>query len=182
MTNSKNKGSKFERVVSKFFESWTGYKFSRTPGSGGWAKAKDSFGDITCVDPKHGTRFPLSIECKSYNDIRFEHILLGNKTCKILEFWEQACRDADKSKKVPMLIMKYNGMPSGEAFVVLDKEMYNQWVAHDLPAFGKPVMGMVVNPSLVFYIAMLSDIRQQDYKTFYKVARKLTKERFKDIK
>ena len=39
--NSRNKGSRFERTIAKAWETWTGYKFSRTPGSGGWAKAKD---------------------------------------------------------------------------------------------------------------------------------------------
>ena len=79
-TNSKNKGNRFERTIAKFFQDWTGYKFSRTPGSGGWAKAKDSFGDLVCTDEKHSRRFPFSIECKSYQDLKFEHILLGTKS------------------------------------------------------------------------------------------------------
>ena len=68
--NSRNKGSRFERTIAKAWESWTGYKFSRTPGSGGWAKAKDAMGDLVCTDEKHSRRFPFSIECKNYQEIK----------------------------------------------------------------------------------------------------------------
>lgn len=99
--NSRNKGSRFERTIAKAWESWTGYKFSRTPGSGGWAKAKDAMGDLVCTDEKHSRRFPFSIECKNYQDIKFEHILLGLKSCKIISFWEQATKDAKRAGKYP---------------------------------------------------------------------------------
>lgn len=38
--NSKQKGSRFERSICKFFQDWTGYEFSRVPASGGlrWKK------------------------------------------------------------------------------------------------------------------------------------------------
>lgn len=57
--NSRNKGSRFERTIAKAWESWTGYKFSRTPGSGGWAKAKDAMGDLVCTDEKTLTSLPI---------------------------------------------------------------------------------------------------------------------------
>lgn len=101
--NSRNKGSRFERTIAKAWESWTGYKFSRTPGSGGWAKAKDAMGDLVCTDEKHSRRFPFSIECKNYQDIKFEHILLGLKSCKIISFWEQATRMLNVQEKYPYL-------------------------------------------------------------------------------
>ena len=117
--NSKNKGSRFERTICKWFQDWTGYEFNRVPASGGlrWKKTDNITSDITCTDPKHLKRFKLSVECKSYNDLKFEHILLGNKGCKILSFWEQASNDAIRGNKIPVLIMKYNNMPKGEAFL-----------------------------------------------------------------
>lgn len=38
--NSKNKGSRFERTICKWFQDWTGYEFNRVPASGGlrWKK------------------------------------------------------------------------------------------------------------------------------------------------
>lgn len=187
-TNSKNKGNKWERTVSKLFEKWTGYKFSRTPGSGGWAKAKDSFGDIVCTDDKHSRRFPLSIECKSYSDIRFEHILLGNKTCKIMDFWEQTIRDANIVKKLPILIMRYNSMPKDEAFVVIDYNLANLFLKNsEKPEFKhnfkKPIMAINLNKdntnNVCIYIFMLSDFLEQDYKNVYKAARYLLKKQKK---
>lgn len=176
-TNSKNKGSRFERVVAKAFEKWTGYKFSRTPGSGGWAKAKDSFGDIVCTDSVHSKRFPFSIECKSYKEIKFEHILLGNKGCKILEFWEQAKRDAKIINKVPLLIMRYNSMPSGEAFCIMEKTILDSILANQgLHILGKPIMYLDMPNWEYLAVVMFSDILTLSYREdVYKVVRKLEK-------
>lgn len=179
--NAKKKGSKWERELSKFFESWTGYKFSRTPGSGGWAKAKDSFGDITCVDEKHAHRFPLSVEAKNYQEIKFEHILLGNEGAKILHFWEQASGDAKASKKIPLLAMRYNNMPKGEAFVMLEKNFFNNFLENDscFSNFQHPIMAIRLNSGEAFYIFMLSDLKTIEYKKFYKIARKHLKTLYK---
>lgn len=174
-TNSKNKGSRFERVVAKAFEGWTGYAFSRTPGSGGWAKAKDSFGDIVCTDTIHSKRFPFSIECKFYKELKFEHILLGNKSCKILEFWEQAKRDAKIISKAPILIMRYNSMPAGEAFCMLQKEVLDGILSKDgLKLVDKPIMYLDL-PNESVAIIMFSDILSLPYSDVYKVMRKRLK-------
>lgn len=175
--NSKKKGSKWERELSKFFENWTGYKFSRTPGSGGWAKAKDSFGDVTCVDEKHAKRFPLSVEAKNYQEIKFEHILLGNEGAKILQFWEQASGDAKSSKKIPFLAMRYNNMPKGEAFVMMGKDFFNYFLENDsyFSKFKHPIMAIRLTSGEAFYIFMLSDLKSIEYKIFYKIARKYLK-------
>ena len=120
--NSKSKGNRFERSVCKAFQNWSGYEFSRTPASGGlrWKKADNISSDVVCSDPRHAKRFSLSVECKSYQDIKFEHLLLGIKSCKINSFWTQANRDAERAKKIPVLIMRYNSMPKGEAFFIIE--------------------------------------------------------------
>lgn len=177
-TNSKNKGSRFERTVAKWFEDWTGYKFSRTPGSGGWAKAKDSFGDIVCTDEKHSRRFPFSIECKNYKDINFEHILLGTKTCKIKSFWDQAVHDASRCNKIPLLIVKYNGMPKSEGFLIVDSRVANILASH-LSVVSESARFMYVanrNLDIEVTIFMLSDIKDNvDYTALYKEVKKLIK-------
>lgn len=177
-TNSKNKGSRFERTVAKWFEDWTGYKFSRTPGSGGWAKAKDSFGDIVCTDEKHSRRFPFSIECKNYKDINFEHILLGTKTCKVKSFWDQAVHDAGRCNKIPLLIVKYNGMPKDEGFLIVDGRVADIIASH-LSVVSESARFMYVanrNLDIEVTIFMLSDIRHNvDYPTLYKEVKKLIK-------
>lgn len=169
--NSRNKGSRFERAIAKAFESWTGYKFSRTPGSGGWAKAKDAMGDLVCTDEKHSRKFPLSIECKNYQEIKFEHLILGNKTCKIHDFWEQATRDAKRANKMPVLIMRYNSMPKGEAFFVVDSE-FTTWL---LANYDLKVMTIRI-PGINIGVFMFKEIQKVvNYRDIYKYARKLLK-------
>ena len=87
MANSKKKGSRFELKVSKWFTEFSGYKFQRVPYSGANHVNRDLASDIMCSDEKHAHRCKISVECKSYQDIRFEHVLLGNKRCKIIQFW-----------------------------------------------------------------------------------------------
>lgn len=168
--NSRNKGSRFERSVAKAWEYWTGYKFSRTPGSGGWAKAKDAVGDLVCTDDKHSRRFPFSIECKNYQDIKFEHLLLGTRTCKIHSFWEQASRDANKVGRLPILIMRYNSMPKGEAFFVVGQEL-TSWLS------SMPLKCMTISlDNLYLGIFMFKEIQSiVNYRDIYKYARKLVK-------
>ena len=119
MSNSKKKGSRFELKVSKWFTEWTSFKFGRTPYSGANHQSRDLSSDIMCQDERHAHRCKISVECKNYKDIKFEHVLLGNKSCDILKFWEQASKDAKRAKKVPILCMRYNSMPSSEFFFVV---------------------------------------------------------------
>lgn len=117
--NSKRKGNRFELAVSKWLTSWSGFKFQRTPYSGANHFNRELASDIMCADPKHQFRCMISVECKSYKDIKFEHILLGNKGCDINKFWDQASRDAKRAHKAPILCMRYNAMPKGEFFFVI---------------------------------------------------------------
>ena len=173
--NSKNKGSRFERTICKWFQDWTGYEFNRVPASGGlrWKKTDNITSDITCTDPKHSKRFKLSVECKSYNDLKFEHILLGNKGCKILSFWEQASNDAIRGNKIPVLIMKYNNMPKGEAFMMVDDRLISL-INHQESNLKKPTM-VINTQEHIFGVYMLSDIKNINYSLLYKEARKLLK-------
>jgi len=124
--NSKNKGNKNERELCKFWSSWTGYEFARVPASGGlrWKKTDNTTGDILCSDDKHSKRFQFSIETKFHQDIKFEHTLLGVKGVKIDEFWEQALSDSVRAKRIPILFMRYNGMPKLTWFVALEYSLY----------------------------------------------------------
>lgn len=172
--NSKNKGNRFERAICKWFQSWTGYEFSRVPASGGlrWKKTDNITSDITCTDPDHARDFLFSVECKSYQDIKFEHVLLGNKNCKISQFWEQTTRDAKRGDKIPLLVMKYNNMPKGEAFFVVDYDL------------GSLILGLMKSPKvmciyngkgLFLSIFLLSEIKSLNYKNLCNLIRKQLK-------
>ena len=124
--NGKKKGSKNERNLAKWWQNWSGLEFTRVPASGGlrWNKTDNITGDLICADQKSSRRFPFSIEAKSYNDIRFEHLILGNKKVKVLEFWQQSKEDAERGNKVPILFMRYNGMAASTWFTILPYDIY----------------------------------------------------------
>lgn len=174
--NSKNKGSRFERKIGAWFTKWTGYKFERNrAGSGAWHSNKDSTSDLTCTDERHAHRCKISIECKNYKEIKFEHLLLGNKGCDILKFWEQASKDAKRANKVPILCMRYNSMPSEEFFFVVGKDLSSVFYK---PLFDKANIMVIDVPKIgeILYVFMASDIlKNVNYKLVHKQAKLILK-------
>lgn len=167
MANSKRKGNKFELKVSKYFTQWTKYKFGRTPGSGSFHQNRDLASDIQCIDEKHAHRCKVSVECKSYKTINFEHLLLSaqRKKCDILRFWGQAQEDGQRSKKVPILCMRYNSMPAEEFFFVVDDRLVDCFL--DCPT----QMGIKCR-DLRLYIFMASEVLTHvNYKLVHKAAK-----------
>lgn len=180
--NGKQKGSRFERVICKWFTEWTGYEFNRVPASGGlrWKNAENITSDVACTDRKHSRKFCFSIECKSYKELNFEHIILEKKSCKILKFWDQVCNDAKRSGKLPILIMKYNGMNRGEAFVMIDNQVYQECILPQITNLTKPLMGFNLAPNkkvreTQIYVLRLSELKKLDYQSFHKQAQTLLK-------
>lgn len=170
MINSKKKGSKFERQIGAWFTEWTGYKFERNrAGSGAWHSNKDSTSDITCTDEKHAHRCKISIECKCYKDIKFEHILLGNKNCDIIRFWDQAEKDAKRGNKVPILCMRYNSMPAKEFFFVVGPELANSIFNKDIVSTPHMIIFSSGKPLYIFMAS--SVIKYVDYKDVHKQAK-----------
>lgn len=170
MANSKKKGNRFELKVSKWFTRWTGFTFNRVPMSGAWHSNRDAASDITCVDEKHAHRCKISVECKSYKDIKFEHVLLGNKTCDIIRFWEQALEDGKRSKRIPILCMRYNSMPQEEFFFVVDHRL------RDILADSCPTQMDLYKGEYALSIFMASEVIQLvDYKLIHKRAKQLLK-------
>lgn len=172
--NSKAKGNKWERAVANWLTTWSGYKFERNrAGSGSWWTNKDSVSDITCTDERHAHRCKISVECKSYKDIRFEHVLLGNKTCDILDFWKQATKDAKRAGKVPILCMRYNSMPRNEFFFVISAEMAIPFYR----MMGETYMTLnIKGTGEVLMVFMASKVLELvDYKDVHKEAKNLLK-------
>lgn len=133
--NSKNKGSNFERVISKTFTEWWNSdgmegKFFRTPGSGALAyrEQEDVIGDL-CTP--HG--FPYTIECKNQEGWKLEELFnpkmeANDDKGSISGWWRQACIDAYRANKHPMLIMKKNYY-----------DPLVMWDHYGLPAINLPV-------------------------------------------
>lgn len=173
MANSKKKGNRFELKVSKWFTEWTSFKFGRTPYSGANHQSRDLSSDIMCQDERHAHRCKISVECKNYKDIKFEHVLLGNKSCDILKFWEQASKDAKRAKKVPILCMRYNSMPANEFFFVVEG---GQGTIGDYIGRQSKKASMSIFTSVNLYIFLASDILENiDYKSIHKQAKLIVK-------
>lgn len=169
MVNSKKKGSKFERTVAKWFESWTGYKFGRTPGSGSFHQNRDLTSDVNCIDERHAHRCKISIECKCYKEIKFEHVLLGNKNCDIIRFWDQANADAERGKKVPILCMRYNSMPANEFFFVVGPDLASSIFNKEMVSTPHMILNASGNNLYIFMAS--SVIKYVNYKNVHKQAK-----------
>jgi len=176
MIDSGKKGGRNERGVAKLFEEWTGYEFARTPQSGGlhWKKAHTS-GDIVCIDERHSSRFPFSIECKFHKELDLLHLiqgLKGKKSNKIVEFWEQSVRDAKPFNKEPLVFMRRNMQAANTHFVIM-----NQSLLIDLPDDFNVDHGIITysTPEINITIFNSMDFFSWDYKTLKKIARHVTR-------
>lgn len=167
--NSRAKGNKNERDLSKVIEKWTGKTFSRVPSSGGlnW-KAGLAKGDIVCSEEGHF--FPFCIEAKNYKDINFEHLLYLPKP-KIMEFWAQCTRDARICKKSPLLFMRYNRLPKDFHFVVIDDIFWKNIVSYYVDPEDRyiriPSLGITIITTKLLTSIPYKEIRKQ-VKTLYR--------------
>lgn len=163
--NSRSKGAKNEREIAKVLEIWTKKKFAKTPASGGlqW-QSSISKGDVVCTTEGHF--FPFCIEGKFYNKIDFSHLLTPNiKNVDIKVFWAQCLRDAKKCRKIPMLLMRYNGLPKHFYFLVVTQD------------FAKLIHSPEINCSLRYHgyksntalmIMRSTEVFKLNYKNFVK--------------
>ena len=105
--NSKTKGNTFQRKVAKLFnERFNTTEFCPTPGSGAFATTHNLpdylkiSGDL--ITPKN---FLFCIECKKGSNKENLSSLFNPKS-DFWGFWEQAKRDAEASKKFPLLVIQ----------------------------------------------------------------------------
>ena len=128
--NSKTKGDNNERVAAKFISEWAGEKFSRVPRSGGlhWKNASIVCGDIACENEDFN--FLFVIETKHYEYFASPKLDSGTlpKRNKLETFWRQAVVDADRAKKLPMVLARKNGMKAGSFFVMIDLDLYTEYL------------------------------------------------------
>lgn len=150
MVDPRQKGARAESVIRDVLKEKTGLGWERTPGSG-------------ALDPKHMLKGDLyvpskdnlyCIECKHYEDDHINSGILTHKSPQIIEWWEQAVRQAKQVGKNPLLIFKHNrskifvafeSIPSGNYRFLyvsaLDHEFYvailEDWLATEKPKFVK---------------------------------------------
>lgn len=178
MSNSRRKGAKAERVASKVISKWTGKGFSKTPASGGlnWKKSFVA-GDVVCTTEGHFC--PFCFEVKSYSKIDFSHLINPKiKDPEILDFWAQAKRDAEKVNKIPMLMMRYNGLPKEFYFVVLDMVAFTIITTSFPLEIGVTSLKYNSNQKQSLIIIPSTDFFTLPYKGVRLIAKKLIRKRY----
>lgn len=122
MTNSRNKGLRFELQVASQLYDELGIKLHRDLEQ---TRTADH-GDLISSDPS----WPFCIECKRY----------AKGYLPKDEWWEQVCTASDLVRKIPILVYKFDRLPIRVrvpiAFVQLEKTYDKRYVADlDLPTF-----------------------------------------------
>jgi hypothetical protein len=122
--NSNRKGAKGERVACNVLKEWSELEFSRVPRSGAlrWKKTDNIVGDITCTEPNHICY--MVFEVKLRKSISINDLIMAKKS-DIMEFWSQVTEDGIRGKKVPVLMMRYDGLsPKDFFFIAIPTEFY----------------------------------------------------------
>lgn len=129
--NSKVKGSQNERACAKSLEAWTGYHFVRVPASGGlrWRDSQNVSADLICDEP--GVDFIYSLETKHLKSITIKRTLSSSSA--IFTIWNQVISDAVRSVKIPMALLRSNGMDKGEYYLILDVALGGRLMALNVP-------------------------------------------------
>lgn len=162
--NSRTKGATFERDVAKLLTTWCGMNMRRSPMSGGWNK----HGDITPVDPHDMDSFKFNVECKNQMIWDFSDLIKDiHNNDGIESWWIQAANDAEKSKRVPLLIFTKNRHPN---YIMLTENLYKRL------AFVCQHWGDISYKTLrwcQFRIMLLEDFLHVDYKKAARIAGKI---------
>lgn len=123
-SKSKNKGNKWEREVATFLTATYNESFIRVPSSGAFVGGKNASRKNTLdegqIQSKKGDIHPpstwnhLNIECKSYADFPFHHLLVGD--VKILDTWITQTLDASNLNDFNLIMIKINRKGKWVAF------------------------------------------------------------------
>ena len=141
MVDSRQKGARTETLARDMLRKYTGLGWERVPGSG-------------ALDAKHGLKGDLyvpnytnnyCVEVKGYADDHINSGLLTHKSPQIIEWWQQAQRQALQVDKMPLLIFKYDRSKLfGATSFVCDNMMDSRWL-------------MFYSPDYEFYMFLLED-------------------------
>lgn len=104
MIDVRAKGAAGESKVKDTLRKLTGLGWERTPGSGALDEKHKLKGDLYIP----GCKNFYTVEVKNYADDNLTSKILTNKSPILLQWWEQAVRQAKQNENTPLLIFKYN--------------------------------------------------------------------------
>lgn len=120
MVDSRAKGRTAELKARDVLRKHTGLQWERTPLSGALNPVHSLKGDLYIPNSRNN----FCVEVKSYKEDHLTSKILSNKSPQFYEWWEQACEQAEKCNKLPLLIFKFNRskwfVATGEIYATLD--------------------------------------------------------------
>lgn len=121
--NSKRKGDNNERDLAKYLSKWTGYQFERVPSSGGlaWKDSVQTVGDVVCTTPN--SRVPFTFETKALKKLGLNSPILRSNSC-VFKHWVQCEREGIQANRIPLFIVRENGMPKKTWWVFMDYSLF----------------------------------------------------------
>jgi len=181
-SKSKNKGSGFEREVSKYLSDLYGEHFMRAPGSGAYTGGTNSHrkqilheGQIRNFkgDIIPGQSFPrFNCECKFYADFQFHQLFEESKQ---LESWIDQLMIASDVGDFNILIMKFNrkgrfvAVQAKTAIIYHQQQKTGDWIDINRMNYTTPVHGVwLIYPFESFFaqykdvVALLSSENQSE--------------------
>jgi hypothetical protein len=127
-----------------------------------------------------GHYHPFCWEIKAHREIDFSHLLIPEiKNVKIHEFWAQCRRDAEKCNKVPMLLMRYDRLPSDFFFLGIPTGFYI-YLSKKLTFSQFPINRVIRARHTEFKNNITVVDSREFFKTNYKVIKELTKQYLKN--
>jgi hypothetical protein len=164
--NSKVKGNRNELKTAQLLMEWTGHEFARVPRSGGlrWRNRMDICGDVINVDPDFEFIFSVETKHVKHLGIRIGVPHLRDNSV-VFKYWNQCKRDAEASGKIPMLIIRQNGMPESVYYVFLEMSFFLK-MKIDCPVSVHSMVQKIgsTNPSIVGYWSSMF-FKRIDYPT-----------------
>ena len=104
MVDSRAKGARTETQARDLLRKHTGLQWERVPGSGALDPKHMLKGDLYV--PQHNNVY--CVEVKGYAEDHLTSQLLTSKTPQLIQFWQQAHRQACQVSKHPLLIFKFD--------------------------------------------------------------------------
>jgi hypothetical protein len=139
MVDSRDKGARAETLVRDVLREYTKLKWERVPGSGALNEKHQLKGDLYVPGEKN----LYCVEVKHYKECQIDHSLITGKNPQLIEWWEQALRQAAQVNKKPLLIFKHDRSKLFAAYL-------------DSPSDGYPYI--IINKNgYEFVIALLED-------------------------
>lgn len=131
--NSKKKGNGNERNACKSMREWVGQKFCRVPQSGAIRRVnvEGVVADIMPDTTDESFVWSYVVETKALKKLTVPRILPNN--AKLFTIWNQCITDARRAVKIPIALLRSNGMSAGEYYLVLEASLGGRLLALAVP-------------------------------------------------